>query len=464
MDGDTIAAIATPVGAGGIGIIRMSGPASTSIAHKIFVSNASSKCRTRETTLKARKLSYGHIIDPETRQIVDEALLAYMPSPKSYTREDVIEIQAHAGILTLKIILELVLSLGARLATPGEFTKRAFLNGRIDLAQAEAVMDLIQAKSVQSLKMATKHIEGAITNSVEEIIGCLETIQTAIEADIEFGEEVDDVLDSEQIYNKIKKEVMEPLDEMIQTYEDGHFLRDGLRLVILGKPNVGKSSLMNHLLEKERAIVTERPGTTRDSLEETILISGLPVQIIDTAGMHDTEDLVENLGIQRTQALLNDADLVLFLVGVDTGIDENDRHVYKQLENKPIFLVVNKIDLIEDKEAVSIPERWSYLEQIEISAKYGTGIEALKKGIYQYAVKEERMVETAIMPNLRQKELLSAAKDAANATMSAFNDGLTTEAIAIDIEESIRLLKEIKGESVQHDVLDNIFSQFCIGK
>ena len=387
-----------------------------------------------------------------------------MPAPNSYTRENVVEIQAHGGAMILKNILDLILQYGARYAAPGEFTKRAFINGRIDLSQAEAIMDIISARSEKALKMATIQLKGALSEKIKEIINSLEYVYAVLEADIDFCEELEEPLNSKALWKKVEKDIVKPIKRMLESYDNHHFVREGLRLVILGRPNVGKSSLLNRFLNKERAIVTEFPGTTRDSIEESFNISGLPIIIVDTAGWHKTSDPVEKIGIARAKEFVNEADLILFIIEANQDIGFDDNAIYEQIKKKKAILVVNKIDLIKERKASKIPDSWKFNDIHYISVKYNIGVEDLKKGIYEFAVKNEAIKESSIVPNIRQKKLLNEARDAAIEGLEGLKACVSSELVAIDINEAKKKLKEILGENIKKDILENIFSQFCIGK
>ena len=357
MDNSTIAAIATPSGRGGIGIIKLSGPDAVSIATAIFYpidskSTANTKKRPPidekfSDPLDSHRLYYGHVVDPESDRVLDEVLLSVMKAPRTYTREDVVEINAHGGPVAVHALLELVLKQGARLADPGEFTKRAFLNGRIDLTQAEAVIDIINARTDKSLHLAAAQIDGRLRRQLESIRDYLIELITRIEAAIDFPEDVEEIVDPPATIKGIKSNTVEPLLRLIQHHTEGNVLRDGFKVAVVGRPNVGKSSLLNCLLQKDRAIVTSVPGTTRDTIEETLNIAGLPVIIADTAGLHDTDDPIESIGIEKTLENVNGADLVLFMVEAHVPPTAEDTYIFEKIQSKPYIIVVNKIDLVQ---------------------------------------------------------------------------------------------------------------------
>lgn len=468
---DTIAAISTPIGSGGIGIVRISGPESVHIARKIFQRTIPKTEKEKRNVHKGitkniipRQLHYGYIVDPENHTFFNEALMAYMPFPNSYTREDVIEIQAHGGTAALTAILELVINNGARLAQAGEFTRRAYLNGRIDLSQAEAVIDVIQAKTEAALRIANRNLEGDIAKSVRKIRKELLEIKVMIEAQIDFPEEIEETFDEKTIIRKISTKILKPTDEILESYKQGHLFREGVRIVILGRTNVGKSSLLNRFLKRERAIVTSYPGTTRDSLEERIDLNGIPAVFVDTAGLRQTSDPIEKIGIDRTRKLAKSADLILFMVDAGSGVIPEDEHVYMQIRENEKILVLNKADLLHGNNNVNIPKRWRFAGTFYMSAKFGHGFETLKTEIYNKLIRSENMSEDAVVPNLRQKNLITKAKNTIESIVKGLKEKNPLELISIDVQDSIEALDEITGNIVKADVLDEIFSRFCIGK
>ncbi|MFC1488763.1 tRNA uridine-5-carboxymethylaminomethyl(34) synthesis GTPase MnmE [Thermodesulfobacteriota bacterium] len=475
MDRSTITAVATPVGSGGIGIIKISGDNALSIAASIFRKSKSPPEALSDSlrdpygpsgsSFKSHRLYYGHVVDPESGRILDEVLLSIMKAPYTYTREDVVEINAHSGPVAIRGILDLVLKKGARLAEPGEFTQRAYLNGRIDLTQAEAVIDIINAKTQKSLEIATAQVKGDMRECIEAIRGSMLEILTDIEAAIDFPEDVGDILDTARIVEFVRRNSVEPLNDLVRLHDDAHVLRDGLKLVVVGRPNVGKSSLMNRLLKKDRAIVTPVPGTTRDLIEETLNIRGIPVIISDTAGLHETSDPIEVIGISKAQECIDDSDLVLFMVDISEPLTHEDDKIYETIQGKENILVLNKIDLVDEDFGFEMPDTWRRMHSVRTSALYNIGFTELKDLIADVSVGEFNL-ETGnlIIPNLRQKIGLERALQAAGAATEGLQSGIPSELIAIDIEEAISALGEIIGITVKEDVLDQIFSRFCIGK
>ncbi len=467
MDNATIAAIATPGGRGGIGIIKMSGPDAVTIVKAIFrpCNDDDNLIDSRNNGFQSHKLNYGRIFDPETMRVLDEVLVSVMRAPRTYTKEDVVEINAHGGAVALQAILKLVLEQGARLAVPGEFTKRAFLNGRIDLTQAEAVMDIVNALTDSSLKIAASQIEGRLRKKIESIRQHLIQLLTHAEAAIDFPDEVDDIFNGIKIIPDVKNKVIRPLEDLVRNYLDAHVFRDGLCVAVVGKPNVGKSSLLNRLLQKDRAIVTDIPGTTRDVIEDTINISGVPVILSDTAGMHETDDPVETIGIEKTIDHVNGSDLVLFLLEADYPVSDEDYRIFEHVKAKPLIIVVNKIDLVRDETDIDLPDTWSKYDTAFISARYGQGIDSLKDLIVKSFAGENSIdLNEMIVPNLRHKISLERGLSAALDVVAELENDVTTDLIAINLQEAIDSLEEILGTNAKVDILDQIFSQFCIGK
>ena len=471
MDIATIAAIATPTGRGGIGIIKVSGKDAFSIAEAIFqkfapvIDVSKKKSAPLFSSLKSHHLYHGHIVDKEKGRVLDEVLLSVMIAPHTYTKEDVVEINTHSGPVVLASILELVLKHGAKLAEPGEFTKRAYLNGRIDLTQAEAVIDIINSKTEKALEIATSHITGGLKTKIESIRSALLDILVETEAAIDFLDDTGEILDSGRIIKILKRRVVDALKALIEKYENEHVLRDGLKMVVVGRPNVGKSSLMNRLIQEDRAIVTPIPGTTRDLIEETLNIHGIPVIIADTAGLHETDDPVEVIGIEKAQKYIRDSDLVLFMVDASDPLTDEDYNIYKSIRNKRLILVINKSDLVEDDFEPAVPDSWRFVPRIKISALYGKGVEDLKKLIVNLSIGEYGLeAKNTIIPNLRHKISLERSLQLCVAAIEEIRKQTSFEFVAIDIREAMDGLGEIIGDTAKEDVIDQIFSRFCIGK
>ena len=462
MDADTIAAIATPAGAGGIGIVKISGSGA--------ISSAVSLLRPLRdlSELKSHHLYYGYVIDPETGKTVDEVLYTVMRAPHTYTREDVVEIQAHGSRCGLHRILELVLRQGVqgvRLAEPGEFTKRAFVNGRIDLTQAEAVVEVICAQTKEGLDLATRQLKGQLHEAVEAIRKQIETLLVEVEAAIDFPEDLEEIIQPEAFSQQMVQEAIMPLEELLAHYDEGHIYREGISAIIVGRPNVGKSSLMNRLLDKERSIVTTIPGTTRDFIEETVNIKGIPLRLIDTAGLHDTDDAIEVMGIRFTRERLDVADIVLFMVDCSTPLTEEDTSIYDLFQDRKAILVINKRDLKPYVPVEQIVERFPGLPWIQISALYNQGIEELKAAVFMAVTDQRGPTELpAIVPNIRHKLAIDRAVTASKAAAEGFRTGLPGELVAIDLKDALDSLGEITGVTTTEDILDQIFTRFCIGK
>jgi tRNA modification GTPase len=447
---DTIAAIATPVGAGGIGIVRLSGPRALSILCALW---------DRSVQLAPRTLCYGHIVDPADGQVVDEVLAAYMPAPRTYTRQDVVEINGHGGPAPLRRVLDLCLAHGARMAGPGEFTLRAFLNGRIDLAQAEAVADMVEAKTDAGLRLAVAQLEGRLSNQIQRARTRLLDALAWVEASIDFDEDeipvyaIDDELDM----------AGQELQEMIDSAERGIVYRQGIRTAIVGQPNVGKSSLLNALLRAERAIVTPIPGTTRDTLEETLDLHGIPLVLVDTAGIRrDTRDLVEDLGVERSRAALAQADLALLVVEGNARLTPEDRQIADLVGDKPAILVVNKTDL---PVVAQVNDLLPQARQVEISALTGAGIDALESAIEDVVFAGQVIAsDAALISHPRHRDVLRRAVEHVGATIAARQAGLPADLLSIDLAAAVNALGEITGETVSETLLETIFGRFCIGK
>jgi len=456
---DTIAAISTPIGKAGIGIIRISGSLSLSIARKIFVP------KKRVERFESHKLYLGNIIDPKTGNIVDEVLLCYMKAPHSYTREDVVEINSHSGYMVLSKILELVLSEGARLAKPGEFTLRAFLNGRIDLTQAEAVVDLVNAQSEVGLYLASQQLRGSLRDKINQLKQKVADLLARVEVAIDFPEEEEAFISEQDLIPQLQ-ELISEIEAIISLHKQKRFWIEGISIIIVGKVNVGKSSLLNRLLDEERAIVSPIPGTTRDIIESSILINGLPLKLVDTAGIRDVADEVERKGIFFAKKKLEEADFVLIVVDQHRGIDEEDLEVIEMCKEKPSILVLNKTDLTSGLSEQDFNKLASYgFPMVKISALTGEGLEELKNAIFDLAIKGEKdLLDSSIAPNLRHKESLESCLDSLRSALGLLKSGGTIDLIAFEIKNALDSLGQITGEVTTEDILERIFSQFCLGK
>ncbi|MBI5574049.1 MAG: tRNA uridine-5-carboxymethylaminomethyl(34) synthesis GTPase MnmE [Elusimicrobia bacterium] len=453
---DTIVAISTLAGFAGIGIVRLSGPAALYIASKIF--HPKSKKKIKE--LSANTVHLGKITDG--KKFVDEVLLTVMKAPKSYTREDIVEISCHGGTVPLKKTLELCVKYGARLADPGEFTKRAYLNGRIDLSQAEAVCDIIKAKTEAALSCAVSQLSGVLSEEINSQKSELVDILATMEAAIDYSEDEVPVIDGEEIISKVEK-IGTALEKILLTFQTGKIFRDGVRTAIIGKPNVGKSSLLNVLVGQNRAIVTEIPGTTRDIIEETIDISGIPLILTDTAGIrkHST-DVVEKIGIERAQETLKTADLVLFVLDSSSELSHEDFHIAELLVSKKVILVLNKSD--KSSKIGNVSELEISAPVVTISASKNEGLEELKKIIYNLFITSDINTSDFMLTNTRHKILVENALGSLEKAIVSVKDGLSEEFTATDLRSALNYLGEITGEVPTEEILDRIFSNFCVGK
>lgn len=452
---DTIAAISTPVGEGGIGIIRVSGENARKIAGFIFVPHKSGG-------LKSHRFYYGRIINPADGTCLDEAMVVLMLAPKSYTAEDVLEIQCHGGYLVVQKILELVVRQGARLAEPGEFTKRAFLNGRLDLVQAEAVIDVIRGKTEAALALAQHQREGLLSRKIADIKEGIAESLALIESCLDFPEEDIEFAGNAEITNLVGNS-LEGIDTLLRGYSEGKLLREGVSVLIAGKPNVGKSSLLNTLLKEKRSIVTSVPGTTRDIIEEVVNIKGLPVKMLDTAGIREARDEIEQEGVRLALEKIPLADLVLFVMDASRTFDSEDLLLLDAVEGKAVLVVINKCDL---PVILSLPPEFSAWQTVEISTATGYGIDKLCNQIYATffhgdAVDAREYVAVSLA---RQRDVLIRSADSLRTFIKNFNEGLNLELVAVDLRDALNAVGELTGETTADDILDLIFQRFCIGK
>lgn len=454
---DTIAALATPVGEGGVAIVRVSGPDAERIAKEIF-----SRSGGRNGTLRSHTLHYGSIREPKTGEILDEVLLALMRKPRSYTGEDVLEVHCHGGPLLVRRLLELILSRGARHAEPGEFTKRAFLNGRLDLAQAEAVLDLIRARTDKGMRLALGQVQGGLSKWVGELREELLDILVQVEAAIDFPEEEIELLKRDQLAAKIEA-LREKIVGLIASYEWGRLFRDGARVCIAGKPNVGKSSLLNALLGEERVIVTPIPGTTRDVIEESINLGGLPVILWDTAGIHEALDQVERIGVEFSLKRLEEAEAVMVVLDGSAPITSEDSFILEATKGKKGLVVINKNDLSHQIVMKQVQTLAEDKEVLLISAKSGKGLDDLKYRLRDLLLGTEAE-PPIVVTNMRHKAALEKAEESLAEAAVAVAKGLPPEIIAIDLQGAREELEEVIGVITNDNILERIFSQFCIGK
>lgn len=449
---ETIAAISTAPGIGGIGIIRISGDNALKVLQKVF--KAKNKGEIKPYTIR-----FGYIID-ENKEKLDQVLVSYFKAPKSYTGEDVVEINCHGGNISTREILEIVLKNGAKLAEPGEFTKRAFLNGKLDLTQAEAVIELINSKSDKESRASYKQLEGILGEKIQEIKKGIVDLLVDIEANIDYPEYDIEEVRREKIQN-ILSENIEKLEKLEKSFESGKILREGVSTAIVGKPNVGKSSLLNRLVKEDRAIVTEIAGTTRDTIEEYITIRGIPLKLVDTAGIHETSDIVESIGVNKSKKALEEAELVLLMLDATKELTKEDQDLLEATKNKNRIILINKIDAGKkiNKDILKSSR------VIEISTKTLEGLEELEKTIEEmFNVSKINIENDIVITNVRHKNLIhNARKEIENAVVS-INNGLPIDMLSIDLQDALQNLGEITGESISEEVVKGIFAKFCVGK
>ncbi|MEL3963019.1 tRNA uridine-5-carboxymethylaminomethyl(34) synthesis GTPase MnmE [Lysinibacillus endophyticus] len=461
MEYDTITAISTPMGEGAIAIVRLSGDEAIQIAENIFKSPSGKKLSEE----KSHTIHYGHLIDPKTEEVIEEVMLSLMRGPKTFTREDVVEINCHGGIVSVNRVLQLVLRNGARLAEPGEFTKRAFLNGRIDLSQAEAVMDLIRAKTDRAMNVALGQMEGKLSRLIAQLRQALIETLAHVEVNIDYPE-YDDV---EEMTIPVLLEkcswVRDEIDKLLQTSSQGKILREGLSTVILGRPNVGKSSLLNSLVHENKAIVTDIAGTTRDIIEEYVNVRGVPLRLVDTAGIRETEDIVERIGVERSRQVLKEADLILLVLNSAEELSEEDERLFETIQNMDFIVVVNKTDLPRKINLDRVEQLANGRPVVTTSLLQEQGVieleEAIAKTFFEGQVEAN---DLTYVSNARHIALLHQAKDTIEDAINAANAGVPVDMIQIDVTKTWELLGEIVGDTVQESLINQLFSQFCLGK
>lgn len=456
---DTIAALATAPGAGGIGIIRISGPEALSLLNKVFLPHIPRR------HYSSHKLYYGTIVTHDG-QVLDEALAVYMQAPHTYTREDVVELHCHGSYLILQAILRSLFALGCRPAEPGEFTKRAFLAGRIDLTRAEAVLELLQAQTDSAARLAVHQLQGHLYERLETIRHQLVSFLALLEVAIDFPDDDVEIVNTVDISAQLQAQVLAPLEELIAWSEQGKILREGVKVVIAGRPNAGKSSLLNALLQEERALVTPVPGTTRDTIEERIVVRGIPVCLVDTAGIRMHEDPVEALGIERARQKLEAADLVLFIVDAAAGVTERDQELYQSFCGKAHLVVVNKCDLVAAEQLEMLASTFPTAVCVPISAKHHQGLERLLAALFQAIVAGKGQVSDQITcaPNTRHRAVLLRTLEACHRFEQALTAGAPVDLLAVEVQTALDCLGDITGLTTPEEVLDAVFSQFCIGK
>ncbi len=457
---DTIAAISTPPGQGGIGIVRVSGRESFDVVRKIFKPIKPYSI----DEVKTQTMKYGHIFDPVSRETIDEVLVSFFREPHTYTRENLAEINCHGGALVVKRILELVIQNGARIAEPGEFTKRAFLNGRIDLSQAEAVIEVINSKTNAERKVSLNQLEGKLSEKIRGLRNLLIESIADIEAAIDFPEYDIEEVSREKISERIGT-CLSQVKGLLKTFFEGRIIREGITAAIVGKPNVGKSSLLNALVQKEKAIITEVPGTTRDIIEEYIIIGGVAVKILDTAGLRQTEDRVEKIGIDRTKTAIERADLILLVLDGSEEVEEEDREIFKLVRERRAVIVINKSDLAARLDINEVRKVFAEKEIIEISAKEEAGLDKIERIIKDMFIRNELEYDNlAVIANVRHKGILEEVEKELEEAARTVSAGLPVDMLSSAITQAADKLGEITGETVSEEVLHTIFSKFCIGK
>ena len=455
---DTICGIATPLGEGGISIIRVSGSDSLKVINKIFKGKNSSDI----LDMKSYTMRYGYICNIDSKVEIDEVIISYMKGPRSFTAEDVVEVNCHGGVVSTGRVLEEIIKAGARIAEPGEFTKRAFLNGRIDLSQAEAVMDIIRAKTDLSMKSAVMQSNGALSKEIGKLREYMLNTLALIEYSVDFTE--DDEEPDETIPIRVQEQLtvaIEDMKKLLEGANEGRIIRDGLKLAIIGKPNVGKSSLLNCLLKEKRAIVTDIPGTTRDIIEEFISLDGIPVKITDTAGIRETEDEVEKIGVEKSREKIDEADLVVLMLDSSRPLEDEDREIIEKVKDKKYVVLMNKNDL---EKKISDEDIKELKNIIYISAKTGFGIDELKEKVKDLFFNGEVDSESMIISNNRHKQALYRALENCEEALDRVKSNEYLDLISIYVTSALKALGEITGSELEEDLINKIFSEFCVGK
>ncbi|HDJ6012896.1 TPA: tRNA uridine-5-carboxymethylaminomethyl(34) synthesis GTPase MnmE [Staphylococcus aureus] len=459
MDLDTITSISTPMGEGAIGIVRLSGPQAVEIADILY------KGKHLLNDVPSHTINYGHIIDPESKEVVEEVMVSVLRAPKTFTREDIIEINCHGGILTINRVLELTMTYGARMAEPGEFTKRAFLNGRIDLSQAEAVMDFIRSKTDRASKVAMNQIEGRLSDLIKKQRQSILEILAQVEVNIDYPE-YDDVEDTTtEFLLEQSKEIKQEINRLLDTGAQGKIMREGLSTVIVGKPNVGKSSMLNNLIQDNKAIVTEVAGTTRDVLEEYVNVRGVPLRLVDTAGIRETEDIVEKIGVERSRKALSQADLILFVLNNNEALTQEDYTLYEVVKNEDVIVIVNKMDLEQNIDINEVKDMIGDTPLIQTSMLKQEGIDELEIQIRDlFFGGEVQNQDMTYVSNSRHISLLKQARQTIQDAIDAAESGVPMDMVQIDLTRTWEILGEIIGETASDELIDQLFSQFCLGK
>jgi tRNA modification GTPase len=461
MELDTIAAISTPMGEGAIAIVRLSGDEAIAIADRIFKSPNGKRLK----DVPSHTIHYGHIVDPDSGQTAEEVMVSVMRAPKTFTREDVVEINCHGGLVSVNRVLQLVLTSGARLAEPGEFTKRAFLNGRIDLSQAEAVIDLIRAKTDRAMNVALQQMEGRLSKLIRELRQTILETLAHVEVNIDYPE-YDDIEEmTPRLLLEKAQYVREQIEKLLQTAQQGKILREGLATVIIGRPNVGKSSLLNALVHENKAIVTDIPGTTRDVIEEYVNVRGVPLRLIDTAGIRETEDIVERIGVERSRQMLKKADLILLVLNYHEPLTEEDERLFEMIKGMDFIVIVNKTDLPKNIDMDRVKQLADGRPIITTSLLNEKGIDDLEKAISEmFFSGSVEAGDLTYVSNSRHIALLQQAKKAVEDAISGIKAGMPVDLAQIDLRRAWELLGEIIGDTVHESLIDQLFSQFCLGK
>lgn len=458
MDLDTIAAISTPMGEGAIAIVRLSGEESIPIANQIFRGKTL-------TEVPSHTIHYGHIIDPKTKNVVEEVMVTVLKGPKTFTREDIVEINCHGGLVSVNRVLQLVLENGARLADPGEFTKRAFLNGRIDLSQAEAVIDLIRAKTDRAMNVALGQMEGRLSRLIQKLRQELLETLAHVEVNIDYPE-YDDVEEmTHSVLIEKSKKVQVEISRLLQTSQQGKILREGLSTVIVGRPNVGKSSLLNSLVHENKAIVTDIPGTTRDVIEEFVNVRGVPLRLLDTAGIRETEDIVERIGVEKSRQVLKEADLILLVLNFNDELTQEDEQLFEAVSGMNTIIIINKTDLSQKMDMERVKELAKDSPLVTTSLLHDVGIDQLEEAIstlfFAGSIEAQDMTYVS---NTRHIALLTQANKTIQDAITGIESGMPIDLVQIDLTRTWELLGEIIGDAVHESLIDQLFSQFCLGK
>lgn len=458
METDTITAISTPIGEGAIAIVRLSGPEAISITKNLFMGKDLSQ-------VDSHTIHYGKIVDPETNEVAEEVMVSVMRAPKTFTREDVVEINCHGGLVSINRVLEIILSKGARLAEPGEFTKRAFLHGRIDLSQAEAVMDLIRAKTDKAMSVALKQMDGRLSALIQRLRQELLETVAHVEVNIDYPE-YDDVEEMSHEMMRVKtKEVHAEIEKLLEVAKQGKILREGLATAIIGRPNVGKSSLMNTLVQENKAIVTEVPGTTRDIIEEYVNVRGVPLRLVDTAGIRETEDIVEKIGVERSRKVLKESDLILFVLNNNEALTNEDMKLFEAVQGLEYIVIVNKTDLPAKLDLETVRKLAEGKPIVTTSLIEEEGVDELEKAIAQtFFTGEIDTGDMTYVSNVRHIQLLKQANQSLEDAVASLEIAMPLDIIQIDVTRTWELLGEIIGDTASDSLIDQLFSQFCLGK